>query len=109
MMTREGQKNRKQIQIMSLDDLVPQDHLVRKLETALDWSFIYELVAEKYSEDSGRPSIDPVVLIKLLVIQYMFGRRAMQRASSWATAYIPATKMMAGHFLHCWRNWTICP
>ena len=71
MMTREEQKNRKQIQIMSLDDLVPQDHLVRKLEAALDWNFIYELVAEKYSEDSGRPSVDPVVLIKLPVIQYI--------------------------------------
>ena len=79
MMTREGQKNRKQIQIMSLDDLVPQDHLARKLEAALDWSFIYELVAEKYSEDSGRPSIDPVVLIKLPVIQYMFGLRSMRQ------------------------------
>lgn len=79
MMTRESRKNREQIQIVSLDDLVPQDHLVRKLEAALDWSFIYELVEEKYSEDSGRPSIDPVVLIKLPVIQYMFGLRSMRQ------------------------------
>ena len=79
MMTRESRKNREQIQIMSLDDLVPQDHLVRKLEAALDWNFIYEMVAEKYSEESGRPSIDPVVLIKLPVIQYMFGLRSMRQ------------------------------
>ncbi len=79
MMTRESRKNREQIQIMSLDDLVPQDHLVRKLDGALDWNFIYEMVEEKYSEDSGRPSIDPVVLIKLPVIQYMFGMRSMRQ------------------------------
>ena len=54
MMTRESRKNREQIRIMSLDDLVPKDHLVRKLEGALDWNFIYEMVEEKYSEDSGR-------------------------------------------------------
>ena len=79
MMTRENRKKREQIQIMSLDDLVPQDHLVRKLEATLDWNFIYELVEEKYSKDSGRPSIDPVVLIKLPVIQYMFGLRSMRQ------------------------------
>lgn len=79
MMTRESGKKREQIQIMSLDDLVPQEHLVRKLEAALDWNFIYEMVEEKYSEDSGRPSIDPVVLIKLPVIQYMFGLRSMRQ------------------------------
>ena len=79
MMTRESGKKREQIQLMSLDDLVPQDHLVRKLEAALDWNFIYELVEEKCSEDSGRPSIDPVVLIKLPVIQYMFGLRSMRQ------------------------------
>lgn len=52
---------------------------MRKLEAAPDWNFIYELVEEKYSEDSGRPSIDPVVLIKLPVIQHMFGLRSMRQ------------------------------
>ena len=79
MMTRESRPKREQIQIMSLDDLAPQDHLVRKLEAAVEWNFIYELVEEKYSADSGRPSIDPVVLIKLPVIQYMFGLRSMRQ------------------------------
>ena len=65
MMARESGKKREQIQIMSLDDRVPQDRLVRKLEAAQDWNFIYELVDEKYSEGSGRPSADPMVLIKL--------------------------------------------
>lgn len=79
MMTRESRKNREQIQIMSLDDLVPKDHLVRKLEGALDWNFIYEMVEEQYSEDSGRPSIDPVVLIKLPVMGRFYGGRHLCR------------------------------
>ena len=40
-MTRNGGKNRDQIEFTSLDELVPEDHLVRKLENAIDWSFIY--------------------------------------------------------------------
>ncbi len=67
MMTRESTGNRKQLQIISLDDLAPKDHLVRKLEAALDWSFIYDMVEGSYGEDNGRPSIDPVVPIKLPV------------------------------------------
>ena len=79
MMTRDAAKNREQMQILSLDDLVPKNHLVRKLENALDWSFIYDLVEEKYSEETGRPSLDPVTLIKLPVLQYMFGIRSMRQ------------------------------
>ena len=79
MMTRDGGKNRDQIEITSLDELVPEDHLVRKLENAIDWSFIYEMVVDSYCEDNGRPSLDPVILIKLPVVQYMFGIRSMRQ------------------------------
>lgn len=79
MMTKDGTANREQIEFLSLDQLVPEDHLVRKIENAIDWSFIYDLVEDKYSEDNGRPSLDPVTLIKLPVLQYMFGIRSMRR------------------------------
>ena len=79
MMTREAAKSREQVQFVSLDDLVPKDHLVRKLENAIDWRFIYELVEETYSVDNGRPSLDPVTLIKLPILQYMFGIRSMRQ------------------------------
>ena len=79
MMTRDGGKNRDQIEFTSLDELVPEDHLVRKLENAIDWRFIYEMVEGSYCEDNGRPSLDPVILIKLPVIQYMFGIRSMRQ------------------------------
>ena len=51
-----------QVQIVSLEELVPQDHLLRKVDAAIDFNFIYDLVEDKYSPDNGRPSIDPVVL-----------------------------------------------
>lgn len=54
--------------MISIDDLVPKDHLVRKIEAAIDFSFIYDLVKDCYSKDKGRPSIDPVVLIKIALI-----------------------------------------
>jgi transposase len=79
MMTKDRAQNREQIEFLSMDQLVPEDHLVRKLENAIDWSFIYDLVEDKYSEDNGRPSLDPVTLIKLPVIQYVFGIRSMRR------------------------------
>ena len=82
MMTRDAAKSREQIEFLSLEQLVPKDHLVRKLENAIDWSFIYDLVEEKYSENKGRPSLDPVMLIKMPVIQVMFGLRSMRQTTA---------------------------
>jgi transposase len=80
MMTKEKAASREQIEILSVDQLVPEEHLVRKLENAIDWNFIYELVESKYCMDNGRPSLDPVTLIKLPVLQYMFGMRTEARS-----------------------------
>ena len=78
MLTSESKK-RNQIQMFCIDDLVPQDHMLRKIENAIDWSFIYDLVKDRYSEDKGRPSIDPVTLIKIPMIQYLYGIRSMRQ------------------------------
>lgn len=64
--------------LSTLDDLVPQDHLVRTLEATIDWKFIYPLVKPLYS-DMGRCSIDPVVLFKMLFINYTFGINSMRK------------------------------
>lgn len=78
-MLSKNQTNEKSVQIVALDDLVPQDHLVRKVDATVDFSFIYELVEDKYSTDNGRPSIDPVVLFKIALIQYLFGIKSMRQ------------------------------
>ena len=65
--------------ILCMDDLVPKNHLLRKIDRALDWSFIYDLVQDKYCLDNGRPSIDPVTLIKIPIIQYLYGIKSMRQ------------------------------
>jgi transposase len=69
----------KDLQVVCVEDMVPQDHILRKISKAIDFSFIYDLVRDKYCEDNGRPSIDPVVLIKIVLLQYMFGIRSMRQ------------------------------
>jgi transposase len=79
MLQRQNTDKRHSIMAVTLDELVPQDHLVRKIDAAINFSFIYDLVKDLYSEDKGRPSIDPVVLIKIPLIQYLFGIRSMRQ------------------------------
>jgi transposase len=55
---------------------VPGDHLLRKIEAAIDLEFIRDRVRHLYCEDNGRPALDPVVLFKLLFIGYLFGIRS---------------------------------
>ena len=79
MLNQKREDSRKQIGFYCMEDLVPKDHLLRKIEKAIDFSFIYDLVKDRYSEDTGRPSIDPVVLFKIVFIQYLFGIRSMRQ------------------------------
>lgn len=79
MMTQNKDKKREQLQMFCMDDMVPHDHLLRIIDKAIDWNFIYDLVEDKYCSDNGRPSIDPVVLIKLVLIQYLYGIKSMRQ------------------------------
>jgi len=54
---------------VSLEDLVPEDHFYRRLEAALDLSFVRELVGPLYA-NGGRPSVDPVVFFKLQLVMF---------------------------------------
>ena len=56
MMTRDADKKRGQMLMFCMDDMIPQDHLLRKIDKAIDWNFIYDLVEDKYCADNGRPS-----------------------------------------------------
>lgn len=78
MMTKRSNDNRFQIEFNSLEALVPNNHLVRQIDRAIDFNFIYDEVAELYSA-FGKPSIDPVVLIKIVLIQYLFGIPSMRQ------------------------------
>ena len=79
MMTQNPDKKREQVVMMCMDDMVPEDHLLRLIDKAIDWTFIYDLVEDRYSPDQGRPSLDPVMLIKIPFIQYLYGIRSMRQ------------------------------
>ena len=78
-MTQNADKKRDQIQMFCMEDLIPEDHLLRLIDKAIDWNFIYNLVEDKYCHDNGRPSMDPVMLIKIPFIQYLYGIRSMRQ------------------------------
>ncbi len=52
---------------------MPREHFLRKLEAALDLSFVYEETAPLYSKKYGRPPIDPVVIVKYLLVGFLYG------------------------------------
>ncbi len=54
-----------------LDELVPADHLVRKLDAVLDLSWVQAELAPFYSH-TGRPSIEPEVMLRMLLVGYVF-------------------------------------
>ncbi len=59
--------------------LIPKDHLLRKKDTAVDFDRIYGFVDDLYCPDNGRPSIDPVVLNKMVLIQHLYGIRSLRQ------------------------------
>lgn len=79
MMTQNADRKREQVHMLCMDEMVPSNHLLRIIDKAIDWSFIYELVEDKYSQDTGRPSMDPVTLIKIPLIQYLYGIISMRQ------------------------------
>jgi transposase len=73
-----GRHNRDQEQFFysfCLDEAVPDDHLVRAIAAVLDLSWVYAEVASHYSK-IGRPSIDPVLMIRMLIVGYVFAIRS---------------------------------
>ncbi len=59
----------------NLDELVPGDHLVRKLAAMLELSWLREEFAPYYSH-TGRPSIDPELMIRMMLVGYIFAIRS---------------------------------
>ena len=70
-------ENRNQVEFVSLEQMVPQDHLLRQIDAAIDFNKVYEFVEDLCCKDNGRPSIDPVVLFKIVLIQYIYGIRSL--------------------------------
>ena len=64
--------------IIDLEELIPENHLLKKIDRAIDFTFIYHL-AEPYYAEKGRPSVDPICMIKMLLVGYLYGIRSERR------------------------------
>ena len=62
----------------NLDEVVPSDHLVRQIDAVLDLGWVHKELAPYYSH-TGRPSIDPVLMIRMLIVGYVFAIRSERR------------------------------
>ena len=62
----------------NLDEVVPLDHLVRQIDGVLDLAWVHKELAPYYSH-TGRPSIDPVLMIRMLIVGYVFAIRSERR------------------------------
>ena len=72
-------ESRKEAVVTDLEALVPKDHLLRKVEKVMDYEWLYEKLDPYYCHDNGRPGKDPVVLIKMALIQHLFGIASLRQ------------------------------
>ena len=77
MMTKR-EKRQYQTEMINLEEIVPQNHFLRIIEKYFDWNFVYEEVEKLYSK-VGRKSIDPIVLIKIHIIKFLFHEDSLRK------------------------------
>lgn len=113
--------HRDQLEMFSIEEFVPADHLLRKIDSAVDFIHIYDLVEDLYCKDNGRPSVDPVVIFKMVLIQHIYGIPSLRRtveeikmnvAYRWFLGYlmnepIPHFSTISYNFKHRYTERTI--
>lgn len=57
---------------VNIEELIPKKHILRKLDKVFDLSFVKELTEELYCKENGRPSIDPELFFRMMLIGYIF-------------------------------------
>ena len=75
-MLKKPETQQQEMELVTIESLVPCDHLLRKIDAVVDFEFIRARVEHLYCPDNGRPALDPVVLFKLLLLGYLFGIRS---------------------------------
>lgn len=64
--------------VMDLSELIPDDHLLRRISRVISFDFIYEIL-EPYYPPNGRPLVDPVSMFKMLLVGYLYGIKSERR------------------------------
>lgn len=71
--------DRNKMELACLDTLVPKDHILRKIDQAVDLSFIHGMTRNLYSENSGRKCIDTVILFKIVLLNFIYGNNSIRK------------------------------
>lgn len=83
-----------QMLILDINSMIPETHLLRQIKNCVNFDFIYEKTAPYYSK-VGRKSIDPVILIKMLLIGYLYGIKSERRLEE-EVSFNPAYRWFCG-------------
>lgn len=73
MTPRKQQRERALFHYYQLEDLVPEDHILRQIDRAIDFSFVRETVWDCYCHTNGRPGTDPELIVRMILIGYFYG------------------------------------
>ena len=78
-MLRSRMARQNKMEFVYIENLVPENHLLRKIDKYIDFSFINEICRPYYCEDNGRPAIEPEIMFRMLFIGYLYGIRSETR------------------------------
>jgi transposase len=73
MTPRKQQRERALFHTYNLDDLVPENHILRKIDRVIDFSFVRDVVWDCYCHTNGRPGTDPELIVRMILIGYLYG------------------------------------
>lgn len=72
------QRGQLSMMVMDLSELIPNNHLLRRISQVISFDFIYEIL-KPYYPSNGRPSIDPLSMFKMLLVGYLYGIKSERR------------------------------
>lgn len=72
MTPQKQEQNNPMFHYFQMEDLVPQDHILRQIDKLVDFSFVRDAVKDCYCPDNGRPGVDPELVVRMLLIGYLY-------------------------------------
>ena len=72
MTPQKQEQNNPVFHYFQMDDLVPHDHILREIDKLIDFSFVRDAVKDCYCHDNGRPGVDPELVVRILLIGYLY-------------------------------------
>src|SRR3954453_189159 len=94
-----GQAATLQVEMVCVDELVPAEDRLRRLDGLVDWGFVRAEAAPYYAADVGRPSIDPIVLVKLMLVGALEGIDSMRELLRVASMRVDIRRFLGYGFM----------